>query len=162
MRRPMWRRAGLLPPLALLALVLWAGRPAGIPVPATIAMRPTRIDELPATVVSQHRVDATPQATPGASPAPVSSPSAPPEDITFRGSGDGVTDRLRIDRGPVGVLVAYHGDGSLVVWLESAGWERRQLVDEIGPWDGKVELAIDEPAPTGLSWKPMGAPGRFK
>ncbi len=158
MRRPMWLRAGLLPALALLAIVLWSGRPAVIPAPPTIAMQPTPIGAPPATVALQNRVDATPQATPAASPAPVSSPSALPEDITFRGSGDGVTDRLRMDRGPVGVVVAYHGDGSLIVWLEHPAGERRPLIDEIGPWDGEVGIAIDDPGDYRFAVEADGGP----
>ncbi len=136
MRRPLWRGLGLVPVLALFVLALWWGRPAQLLVPATITWQAT---------MASSQVAATPGTTPIASPSPVSTPAVLPEDLTFRGSGEGRTAPVRLEREPAVVVVAYHGDGHLIVWLEPPVGERRLLVDEIGPWDGDVEVMIDPP-----------------
>ncbi|MDP9354238.1 MAG: hypothetical protein M3R02_02975 [Chloroflexota bacterium] len=159
MRRPMGRRLALVPVLSLFALALWWARPAGLPVPATIAMQATVISDPLATIAAlQTRVAATPGATPAASPTPAPSPAAVPEGIPFRGSGSGVTAPVRMERGPVVVVVAYHGDGNLIVWLEHPAGERRPLVDEIGPWDGAVGVAIDDPGDYRFAVEADGGP----
>ncbi len=159
MRRPMWHGVGLIPVLALFALALWWARPAQPPVPATMARQATVIRGQAATIVAlQTQVATTPPATPAPSPTLALPPSAPPEDITFRGSGDGVTAPVRLERGPVVVIVAYHGDGRLIVWLEPPAGERQALVDEIGPWDGEVRIAIDDPADYRFAVEADGGP----
>ncbi len=159
MRRPMWRGVGLVPILALFALALWWARPAQLPVPATIARQTTVISGQAATIAAlQTQVAATPQATPVASPTLTPAPAALPDDITFRGSGDGVTAPARMERGSVVVVVAYHGDGRLIVWLKPPVGEHRPLVEEIGPWDGEVEIAIDAPGDYRFAVDASGGP----
>lgn len=159
MRRPMWRGVGVVPVLALFGLALWWSRPAQRPAPATITRQTTVISGQAATIAAlPTQVAATPQATPAASPSLTPAPTAPPEDITFRGSGAGVTAPVRMATGLTVVVVAYHGDGRLSVWLEPPVGEHRPLVDEIGPWDGEVEVAIDAPGDYRFAVAASGGP----
>ncbi len=65
---------------------------------------------------------------------------------------------MRMATGLTVVVVAYHGDGRLSVWLEPPVGEHRPLVDEIGPWDGEVEVAIDAPGDYRFAVAASGGP----
>ncbi len=159
MRRPMWRAAAWAPVVTLFLIALWWARPTGVPLPATVASQSTKISHQVATIAAlETRIAATSPASPAASPSVIFPSRAPVAEYRVRGSGKGATASVRIEAGIVVTEIAYHGDGTLIVWLESDTGERRQVVDEIGPWDGTVEIEVDAPGTYRFAVEADGGP----
>ncbi len=123
---------------------------------ATVRAQATTIAQQAATIAAlQTQVATVPTLTPTVQPTatPVP-PTAPPKrtptpevvsgSTTLRGTGDTVTDYVRINGTGVVVFSATHnGERNFAVQIYNPDGEKRLLFNEIGPYEGQTALTIN-------------------